>query len=118
MATRNRALSSFRGPSSLSTASANLSPAARRSALSRSAAAAIELLGTAFGGIVVSDCFSAHNNLPTQQRQLCWAHVIRDLTAISERPGATAELGMELLDLQQQLFAPMVPLQKRHDRLI
>jgi len=67
---------------------------------------------------VVSDCFSAHNNLPTQQRQLCWAHVIRDLTAISERPGATAELGMELLDLQQQLFAPMVPLQKRHDRLI
>ncbi|MCS5700061.1 transposase [Cyanobium sp. FGCU-52] len=87
-------------------------------ALSRSAAAAIELLGTAFGGIVVSDCFSAHNNLPTQQRQLCWAHVIRDLTAISERPGATAELGMELLDLPQQLFAPMVPLQKRHDRLI
>jgi len=48
--------------------------------LSRSAAAAIELLGTAFGGIVVSDCFSAYKHLPTQQRQLCWAHVIRDLT--------------------------------------
>jgi transposase len=72
--------------------------------LSRSTAAAIELLGNAFGGIVVSDRFSAYNHLPTQQRQLCWAHVIRDLTAIAERQGASAEFGAELLDLQQQLF--------------
>jgi transposase len=72
--------------------------------LSRSAAAAIELLGHAFGGIVVSDRFSAYNHLPTQQRQLCWAHLIRDLTAISERAGASAEFGVELLDLQRQLF--------------
>lgn len=49
--------------------------------LSRSAAAAMELLGHGFGGIVVSDRFSAYNHLPTQQPQLCWAHLIRDLTA-------------------------------------
>jgi hypothetical protein len=55
--------------------------------LSRSAAAAIELLGNAFGGILVSDRFSAYNHLPVMQRQLCWAHLIRDLTAIAERPG-------------------------------
>jgi transposase len=74
--------------------------------LRRSAAAAIELLGNAFGGIVVSDRFSAYNHhLPTQQRQLCWAHLIRDLTAIAERSGTSAECGAELLDLQQQLFA-------------
>ena len=72
--------------------------------LSRSAAAAIELLGSSFGGIVVSDCFSAYNHLPTQQRQLCWAHLIRDLRAIAERPGASAGFGSELLVLQQQLF--------------
>jgi len=72
--------------------------------LSRSTAAAIELLGNSFGGIVVSDRFSAYNHLPTQQRQLCWAHLIRDLTAISERPGASAEFGAQLLELQQQLF--------------
>ena len=53
--------------------------------LSRSAAAAIELLGNAFGGIVVSDRFSAYNHLPVMQRQLCWAHLIRDLTAASLR---------------------------------
>jgi hypothetical protein len=73
--------------------------------LSRSTAAAIELLGSTFGGIVVSDRFSAYNHLPTQQRQLCWAHLLRDLTAIAERPGASAEFGAELLGLQQQLFA-------------
>ena len=72
--------------------------------LSRSTAAAIELLGSSFGGIVVSDRFSAYNHLPTQQRQLCWAHLIRDLTAIAERPGASAEFGAQLLELQQQLF--------------
>jgi transposase len=72
--------------------------------LSRSTAAAIELLGSSFGGIVVSDRFSAYNHLPTQQRQLCWAHLIRDLVAIAERPGASAEFGAQLLGLQQQLF--------------
>jgi hypothetical protein len=53
---------------------------------------------------VVSDRFSAYNHLPTQQRQLCWAHLIRDLNAIAERPGASAEFGAELLGLQQKLF--------------
>ena len=72
--------------------------------LSRSAAAAIELLGTTFGGIVVSDRFSAYNHLATSQRQLCWAHLIRDLTAIAERQGVSGEIGLELLALQQQLF--------------
>ncbi|MFM9100018.1 MAG: IS66 family transposase, partial [Cyanobium sp.] len=72
--------------------------------LSRSAAAATELLGHGFGGIVVSDRFSAYNHLPTQQRQLCWAHLIRDLTAISERSGANAVFGAQLLGLQRQLF--------------
>ena len=72
--------------------------------LSRSAAAATELLGHGFGGIVVSDRFSAYNHLPSQQRQLCWAHLIRDFTAIAERSGANAVFGSQLLGLQQQLF--------------
>jgi transposase len=73
--------------------------------LSRSTASAFELLGDTFGGIVMSDRFSAYNHLPIQQRQLCWAHLKRDLTAIAERPGASAEFGAELLALQQQLFS-------------
>ena len=72
--------------------------------LSRSAAAAIELLGDAFSGTVVSDRFSAYNHLPIEQRQLCWAHLKRDLSAIADRSGASAEVGTQLLELQQQLF--------------
>ena len=53
---------------------------------------------------MVSDRFSAYNHLPTRQRQLCWANLISDLTAIAERPSASAEFGAELLGLQQQLF--------------
>ena len=73
--------------------------------LSRSAAAAKELLGHGFTGVVVSDRYAAYNHLPTSQRQLCWAHLIRDLTAIAERQGASAEIGAELLALQRELFA-------------
>ena len=73
--------------------------------LSRSAAAAKELLGHGFAGVVVSDRYAAYNHLPTSQRQLCWAHLIRDLTAIAERQGASAEVGAELLGLQRELFA-------------
>jgi transposase len=65
--------------------------------LSRSSAAAIELLGSSFGEIVMSDRFSAYNHLPSQQRQLCWPHLISDLTGIAERPGgASFEFGEEI----------------------
>jgi len=40
-------------------------------ALSRSTANEIELLGNSFGGIVVSDRFSAYNHLPIHERQRC-----------------------------------------------
>lgn len=72
--------------------------------LSRSTAAAIELLGSSCDGIVVSDRFSAYNHPPLEQRQLCWAHLIRDLTAIAERPGASTAFVVQLLRLQRQLF--------------
>lgn len=72
--------------------------------LSRSAAAAKQLLGDNYGGIVVSDRFSAYSWLPLEQRQLCWAHLKRDLTAIAERSGASAQVGQELLELEHQLF--------------
>ena len=56
------------------------------------------------GGIVVSDRFSSDNHLPSMQMQLCCTHVIRELTAIAEHPGASGKNGSELLPLQQQLF--------------
>jgi transposase len=43
--------------------------------LSRTTGAALELLGHTFRGIMISERFSACNHLPSQQRQLCQAHI-------------------------------------------
>jgi transposase len=72
--------------------------------LRRSRQAAEMLLGETFAGILVSDRYSVYSLLPNGRRQLCWAHIRRDLIAIVERSGASAQIGAVLLDLQRQLF--------------
>lgn len=72
--------------------------------LSRSSQVCQQLLGETFTGIVGSDRFSAYNHLSTEQRQVCWAHLKRDLTQIAERKGVAGELGQALLEQQRLLF--------------
>lgn len=57
--------------------------------LSRAQATAQALIGENFEGILISDRYSAYNWLDVEQRQVCWAHLKRDLTAIAERSGAS-----------------------------
>ena len=72
--------------------------------LSRSGVVCQQLLGDAFAGIVGSDRFSAYNGLNLKNRQLCWAHLKRDLTQIAERSGIAGKLGEALLEQQRLLF--------------
>lgn len=53
-------------------------------AASRSTHALTTLLGTTFTGIVGSDRYRAYQHLPDDRRQLCWAHLIRNLRALAE----------------------------------
>jgi len=71
---------------------------------SRSAATAKELLGEAFAGILVSDRYSAYTWVDALRRQLCWAHLLRDFTKISERSGAPGQVGEQLLELAKRMF--------------
>lgn len=73
-------------------------------ALSRSQEVCQKLLGEAFGGIVSSDRYSAYNEVPIEQRQICWAHLKRDFTRIAERIGVAGVLGQALLAQQKLLF--------------
>ena len=73
-------------------------------ALSRSAEVARQVLGEAFAGIVITDRYGAYSWLPLQRRQICWAHIKRDFTAIAERSGGSTQVGQRLLKLEQQLF--------------
>jgi transposase len=56
-------------------------------ALSRAKTVAMRLIDEDFRGIVVSDRYRGYEWLEASQRQLCWAHIKRDLTAMSERSG-------------------------------
>ncbi len=72
--------------------------------LARSTAAAQDLLGQDFRGILNSDRYSAYNWVDVDQRQLCWAHLKREFTKISERNGVSRQIGRDLLAQQKKLF--------------
>ena len=55
----------------------------------RSLAGLQALLGQAIVGIVISDRWKVYEVLRDGRRQLCWAHLIRDFRALSERRGTS-----------------------------
>jgi transposase len=63
---------------------------------SRSAKVAQELLGERFWGRLVTDRWSAYTWYPSWRRQLCWAHLLRDIEAMIARGGRSAEVGEAL----------------------
>jgi transposase len=72
--------------------------------LSRGGQVARDLLGEAFDGILVTDRWSAYNWYPVRWRQLCWAHLLRDIEAMIERGGGSQEIGEALKHQAQQMF--------------
>jgi transposase len=72
--------------------------------MSRGGHVARELLGETFGGILVTDRYSAYNWYPVRWRQLCWAHLLRDFEAMRGRSGASEQIGEALLAQAHQMF--------------
>jgi transposase len=72
--------------------------------LSRSAKVAQELLGERFWGWLVTDRWSAYNWYPTWRRQLCWAHLLRDIEGMIERGGPSQAIGEALREQARQMF--------------
>jgi transposase len=72
--------------------------------LSRSAKVAQELLGERFWGLLVTDRWSAYQWYPTSWRQVCWAHLRRDIEAMIERGGHSKEIGEALRAQVHQMF--------------
>jgi transposase len=70
---------------------------------SRGMKAARQLLDQ-FAGILVSDRHGAYGAHPMTQRQLCWAHVIRNLERLSGRKGDPGELGLWLVRLARLII--------------
>jgi transposase len=72
--------------------------------LSRGGQVAHDLLGEAFSGILVTDRWSAYTWYPTRWRQVCWAHLLRDIEAMIERGGRSQEIGEALRAQARQMF--------------
>jgi transposase len=71
----------------------------------RASVVAKELIGEDFKGLVHTDRYSAYSWLDEKQRQFCWAHLLRDFRAMSQRSGATGEVGDRLVELTHGLFS-------------
>jgi transposase len=71
---------------------------------SRRATVAPELLGERFGGWWVTHRWSAYTWYPSWRRQLCWAHLLRDIAAMIARGGRSAEVGEALRVEAHKMF--------------
>jgi transposase len=72
----------------------------------RSAKVAQERLGARFWGWLVTDRWSAYTWSPSWRRQLCWAHLVRDIEGMIERDERSRELG-EALRAQTHPMPPV-----------
>ena len=63
---------------------------------SRGMGAADELLQD-FSGYLVTDHYAGYGRVESDRRQLCWAHLMRQFQAISERCGLAGQQGQHLL---------------------
>jgi transposase len=71
---------------------------------SRSGQVAQELLGQGFWGWLVTDRWSGYRWYPTWRRQLCWAHLLRDIEAMIARGGRSQEIGEALQAQARKMF--------------
>jgi transposase len=72
--------------------------------LSRSAKVAQELVGEGFWGYLVTDRWSAYTWYPGWRRQVCWAHLLRDIEAMIARGGRSRDIGEALQAQARQMF--------------
>ena len=71
---------------------------------SRGARVARRLLGEVRHGILISDRWSAYNWIPVQERQLCWAHLLRHFKGFADYGEQARRIGIDLLACGKRMF--------------
>ena len=70
----------------------------------RNAAAAKDLLGEGFRGILITDRWASYNWVQAARRQLCWSHLKRDFKSFLDYGPEPKHLGERLLRERRKLF--------------
>jgi transposase len=73
-------------------------------ALSRAGSVAQGLVDPSAGRVITTDRYKGYLWLPLRQRQVCWAHLLRDFQAMVDRADAGSAIGEELLCCAEDLF--------------
>ena len=63
-----------------------------------------DLIGQTPQGVIVSDRYAAYAYIHASQRQVCWAHLLRDFNRIGQRQGLPGHVGRRLLGLGYVMF--------------
>lgn len=71
----------------------------------RGSKVAKELIGEDFKGISITDRYGGYHWIDSLKRQICWAHLKRDFTRISERGGESERIGKALLESLSNVFS-------------
>ena len=74
------------------------------------------LLGDEFAGTCCSDRWWAYNSREPEKRQVCWSHLVRDLTAHAEGMAAQKAFGEAGLLITERLFEAWHQFQQDGDR--
>jgi transposase len=72
-----------------------------------------ELLGAKVKGTICTDRFGVYEKVPLQRRGLCWSHLKRDFTELSEQRGGTRKIGQAGLALCTAVFELWQQLRQR-----
>lgn len=72
------------------------------------------LIGTTYGGIVVSDRWNGYNHLDPHHRQACWSHLRRDFRRHADGLGEQKPFGEHGAELTRRLFAAWRAFQNEH----
>jgi transposase len=73
-------------------------------ALSRAGSVARGLIDLSAGQVITTDRYKGYLWVPLRQRQVCWAHLVRDFQAMVDRARAGSIIGEELLCCAEDLF--------------
>ena len=75
-----------------------------RLALSRSQDMAKTMVGTLSAGVLISDRYLGYKFVGVFNRQVCWAHLLRDFRRIAERSGPSTRIGRGLHAIAKRVF--------------
>ena len=71
---------------------------------SRRSDVARELIGDTPSGVIISDRYSGYSFIPLEQRQVCFAHLVRDFRRMAEGEKDLRWIGDRLLRLTREVF--------------